>query len=334
MELAALDTAVRDYVNDYIKQIETGCEQRIRELQKNFEARIKESEHKYLVLQERYDLLLYKRFARSAEQMRSDTGQQLLFAAEEETAGKAAEEETEHETIKSYTRKKPGRRPLDPNLPRVERIVDIPESEKTCACGAELTRIGEETCEKLHVIPQRIFVEKIIRPKYACRCCEGTEDEGSPPVHIAPPEPSIIPKSIAAPDLLSCILIQKFEDHLPYYRQEKQFERIGVAISRQDMSNWQQRAHQKLQPLFALLKETVKSGPVMRMDETTVQVMGKRGVRTRRKATCGAPSAARRGRRPSCTSTMRPAPSATRKHFWKGTRDTCRPTGMKVMTRR
>jgi transposase len=186
MELATLNAAVRDYVNDCIKQIETGCEQRIRELQENFEARIKESEHKYLVLQERYDLLLYKRFGRSAEQLRADTGQQLLFTTEEETAEKAVEEETEHETIKSYTRKKPGRKPLDPSLPRIERIVDIPESEKTCACGAELTKIGEETCEKLHIIPQRIFVEKIIRPKYACRRCEGTEDEDSPPVHIAP----------------------------------------------------------------------------------------------------------------------------------------------------
>jgi transposase len=277
MEIAALDTAVRDYVNDYIKQIETGCEQRIQELQNNYETLIKESEHKYLILQERYDLLLYKRLARSAEQLRAEGGQQLLFATEGEITETVAEEETEHETIKSYARKKPGRKSLDPNLPRVERIVDILESEKTCACGAELTKIGEETCEKLHIIPQRIFVEKIIRPKYACRHCEGTEDEDSPSVRMAPVEPSIIPKGIATPDLLACIFTQKFEDHLPYYRQEIQFERIGAVISRQDMSNWQRQAHQKLLPLFALLKETVKSGPVIQMDETTVQVMGEEG---------------------------------------------------------
>jgi transposase len=73
---------------------------------------------------------------------------------------------------------------------------------------------------------------------------------------------------------LSTIVIQKFEDHLPYYRQERQFEHIGVSISRQDMSNWQQQAYQKLLPLFELIKNTVKSGPVLQMDETTVQVMG------------------------------------------------------------
>ncbi|MCL1927477.1 MAG: IS66 family transposase, partial [Treponema sp.] len=67
--------------------------------------------------------------------------------------------------------------------------------------------------------------------------------------------------------LLSCILVQKFEDHLPYYRQEKQFERIGARISRQDMSNWQQQSYEKLAPLFEILKETVKSGPVIQMLE-------------------------------------------------------------------
>jgi transposase len=62
--------------------------------------------------------------------------------------------------------------------------------------------------------------------------------------------------------------------HLPYYRQEKQFEQIGVVISRQDMSNWQQQAYEKLEPLFALLKKTVKEDPVVQMDETEVQVIG------------------------------------------------------------
>ena len=87
-------------------------------------------------------------------------------------------------------------------------------------------------------------------------------------------EPSIVPKSIASPSLLSCVIIQKYEDCLPYYRQEKQFERIGVMISRQDMSNWQQQVYSRFSLLFILLKEMLKSGPVIRMDETTVQVMG------------------------------------------------------------
>jgi len=275
MQLEALDAPVRDYLNE----IKSKYEQRIKELQSNYESKIKEAEYKYLEIKERYDLLVYKRFVRSAEQILADEKQPPLFTGEPATTETPEETELAETTeVKSFTRKKPGRKAIDPNIPRVERIVDIPEDEKTCVCGAELTKIGEETSEKLHIIPPRIYVEKIIRPKYACRNCEGIESEGiEKTVRIAPVEPSIIPRGIATPSLLSCIFTQKFEDHLPYYRQEKQFERIGVTISRQDMSNWQQKVYQALNPLFELLKETVKGGPVLQMDETPVQVMGEEG---------------------------------------------------------
>jgi len=140
-----------------------------------------------------------------------------------------------------------------------------------------MNKIGEETSEKLEIIPQSIYVTKTIRPKYACPCCEGTEDEEEPAVKIAPVPPSIIPRSIASASLLSCIMIQKYQDHFPFYRQEVQFQRIGIEISRQDMSNWQRQVYEKLIPLFGLMKDIVKSGPVIRMDETTVQVMGEEG---------------------------------------------------------
>ena len=228
--------------------------------------------YKYLELKERYDLLLYKRFARSAEQLQADK-QQPLFAEEPEPTS-PEEEETEKQEIKSYTRKKPGRKPIDLSIPRVEEIIDIPEAEKTCACGAQMVKIGEETSEKLEIIPQSLFVKKTIRPKYACRCCEGTSDEDKPAVKIAPVPPAIIPRSIASASLLSYIMIQKYQDHLPYFRQELQFKRIGIELSRQDMSNWQQQAYEKLLPLFSLMKAEIKNGPVIQMDETTVQVMG------------------------------------------------------------
>jgi transposase len=188
-------------------------------------------ENKYLEIKERYDLLIYKRFCRSAEHL-ADENQQLLFSEKTEIPEAIETNEEEQTEVKSYTRKKSGRKALDPNLPREEKIIDIPESEKACNCGAKLTKIGEEANEKLHIIPQRIYVEKTIRPKYACRCCEGTETEGiSPTVRIAPVPPAIIPKSITSPGLLSTIFTQKYEMHLPYYRQEKQFEMIGAAMS-------------------------------------------------------------------------------------------------------
>ena len=263
------DNELEIYKKKY-KQLES----RNREL----EAKIKESEWKYLEIKERYDILIYKKFGRSAEQILADEKQPPLFSIETESSEENTEaKQEEFSEIKSYTRRKPGRKPLDPKLPREEKIIDIPEDEKICACGANLTKIGEETSEKLHIIPPKIYVERTVRPKYACRCCEGTEEEGRGAVRIAPVEPSIIPRSIVSPSLLSTIIVQKFEDHLPYYRQEKQFERIWVTISRQDMSNWQQQAYQKVKPLFLLMKEVLKSGILIQMDETTVQVMGEEG---------------------------------------------------------
>ena len=263
LQLETLNPEVRNY----IRKLETD-NKRIIELES--------FKNKYYELKERYDLLIYKRFCRSAEELLSDDKQQSLFTEESEQLS-APEEETEKQEIKSYTRKKPGRKPLDPNLRRVEKIIDLPEDEKICACGEKMTKTGEETNEKLEIIPQSIYVTKTVRPKYACRCCEGTEDEEQPVVKIAPVPPCIIPRSIASASLLSYIMIQKYQDHLPFYRQEVQFERIGIQISRQDMSNWQQQVYEKLIPLFSLMKNIIKSGPVIRMDETTVQVMGEEG---------------------------------------------------------
>ena len=267
MQNAAIqfETLPLDVLN-YINELKTE-NQRLKELEP--------FQHKYYALKEQYDALLYKKYVRSAETLKDDK-QQPLFNEEPEQPI-AAEREAEKEAIKSYTRKKPGRKPLDPNLRRVETIIDIPEAEKTCACGTQMTKIGEETSEKLEIIPQSIYVTKTIRPKYACRHCEGTADEDQPAVKIAPIPPAIIPRSIASASLLSYILIHKYQDHLPFYRQELQFQRIGVEISRQDMSNWQQQVYGKLLPLFRLLEEIQKTGPVMRMDETTVQVMGEEG---------------------------------------------------------
>jgi len=232
---------------------------------------INKLENEIEILKEQLNLLLQKRFGSSAEQF--DPGQQSLFVKEEEPAN-PPETENEKQEIKSYTRNKPGRKPLDPKLPRVEKIIDISEEEKECACGCKMNKIGEETSEKLHIQPAKVYVEKTIRPKYACQNCEGTEDEDKPAVRIAPVPPSIIPRSIASPSLLSCIMVQKYQDHLPFHRQEAQFLRIGAEISRQDMSNWQQQIYNFLSPLFSSLKEIIKTGSVIRMDETTSQVMG------------------------------------------------------------
>ena len=273
MQVETLDATVTEYINE----LKANYENEIRQLKDN----ATEYHRKYLEIKEQYDTLMYRKYVRSAEEIMATEKQQRLFNEEAEQPD-IEENRTEKQEIKSYTRKKPGRKPIDPHLKRVEEVVDLPDDEKICACGKELTKIGEETAEKLEIIPQSIFVTKIIRPKYACRFCEGTaneteEDLGPGAVKIAPVPPAIIPRSIASASLLSYIMIHKYQDHLPFYRQEVQFQRIGIVISRQDMCNWQQQVYENLLPLFRLLEEIIKTGPVMWMDETTVQVMGEEG---------------------------------------------------------
>ena len=273
------DTTVTKYINKLKNDFEKRCQEletknyRLENKNQQLENSLKQSAIEYEILNEKYRVLLFHRFSRSSEKYLESKDQRLLFN-EKGSVEEEQKEEIETTEVKSHKRKKCGRKPLDPNLPREEETIDIPESEKICACGAQLTKIGEETSEKLHIIPQQIFVKVTIRPKYACRHCEGTSDEEEKTVKIAPVPPSIIPRSIASADLLSFIMIHKYQDHIPYYRQETQFLRLGIQLSRQDMSNWQQQIYVKLKPLFCLLKITLKSGTVMQMDETPLQVMG------------------------------------------------------------
>ncbi|BCO08952.1 transposase [Desulfolithobacter dissulfuricans] len=178
--------------------------------------------------------------------------------------------------VAGHTRRKRGRKPLPEDLPRVEVVHDLEEQDRICGCGCELTRIGEEVSEQLDIVPARVQVIRHIRPKYACRNCEGVQDEG-PTVKVAPPPAQIIPKSIATAGLLAHILVAKFVDHLPFYRQEKLFARIGVELSRASMCNWAMQVAKACQPLLNLLQEEVLAGSYIHADETTVQVLKEPG---------------------------------------------------------
>lgn len=263
MNIAALPRDVQNYV------------QSLEEKNRQSVEIIQALEKRFTVLEEQYKLLLIQKFCRKSEKSKAEENQQLLFTDESTPKEEAAGER--QETISSYSRKKRGRKPIDDSLPREEIVIDIPEEDKKCACGHDLVRIGEETSERLQVILPKMWVERIVRPKYACKHCEGSGDEEKSAVRIAPAPASIIPKSIVSPGLLSFIITNKFVDHLPYYRQQGRFERIGIHISRQNMSNWQQMAFEKIRPLLDLIKAHIRSGPVINMDETTVQVLGEEG---------------------------------------------------------
>jgi transposase len=175
--------------------------------------------------------------------------------------------------VPAHTRRKIGRKPLPADLPRIEVVHDLSEEEQVCGCGCMMVRIGQDTSEQLDIVPARMQVIRHIRYKYACKACEGVESEG-PTVKIAPVPEQIIPKSIATPGLLAHIFTAKFVDAVPFYRQEKQFERLGVELNRTSMSSWAIKVADQCGPLMEMLHSDILSGPLINMDETTVQVLG------------------------------------------------------------
>lgn len=229
------------------------------------------------ILLEEISLLRAQLYGRKSEKFNPVDGPQPLplFDMPEPTDGMEEPEDDEVD-VPAHTRRKRGRQALPDNLPRVERLHDIDGADKICGCGCELSRIGEEVSEQLDIIPAQMQVIRHIRPKYACKNCEGLEDDG-PTVKIAPVPPQIIPKSIASPGLLSSILTAKFIDHTPFYRQEKQLIRLGVTISRTSMCKWAMQAASACQPLLNLLQDEVLSGYYINIDETTLQVLQEPG---------------------------------------------------------
>jgi transposase len=170
--------------------------------------------------------------------------------------------------IPAHERHKRGRKRLSAHLPRVDVIHDLPDEAKVCSAdGTKLVRIGEEISEQLDFKPAQVRVIRNIRPKYACPCCRRG-------VHIAAVPLQLLPKSLATPALLAQITTAKFVDGLPLYRQETQFERLGVPLGRATMAGWMiQLGCKYVVPLINLLHDLLLEAPLIHCDETHLQVL-------------------------------------------------------------
>ena len=244
---------------------------------KNIIDSVLKKEQSYLseinILKEQIRCLRDRLFGRKSEKISSDREQLSLFELPEEHFPIAKEDVIE---IPSHKRKKRGRKPIPESLPRIEVIHDIDEADKQCECGCIKERIGQEVSEQLDIVPAKIQVIRNIRLKYACKNCEGVESDG-PTVAIAHLPEQIIPKCIGTPGLIAFVLVAKFVDALPFYRQEKQFLRIGVKISRATMCSWARKIAESCDILLMMLKQEILSGPLINIDETPVQVLKEPG---------------------------------------------------------
>ena len=208
---------------------------------------------------------LQQRFGRKADKVPSN--QLSIFDEAEVTVPlDVLEIENEEITVPEHKRKKPGRKGLPKDLARTVVEHDLNPEDKTCKCGAELCHISDVDSEQLEYIPAKVTVIVNRRKKYACKQCEET-------IKLAPLPKTAIPKSIATPSLLASMLVAKFCDHLPLYRQEQIWIRHGIDIPRQTLSNWVQKCATLLCKIVDSMKDIIVASNYARADETTVQVL-------------------------------------------------------------
>jgi transposase len=228
-------------------------------------------------LEEQLRLFKNELFGRSSEKRHEPHPDQMpLFDGDDDHA--ASDTQTSEDTIviAAHARKKRGRKALPKDLPRIDIIHDLSEEEKQCDCGQHKDCIGQDVSEKLDYIPARLQVERHIRLKYACKSCEGVEDNG-PTVMIAPPPVQLIPKSNSTAGLLAHIAVSKFADAVPLYRQQNIFGRLGIDLPRAVMAKWMVKAALCCADLIDLLREDIRSGPLIGIDETPLQVLNESG---------------------------------------------------------
>ncbi len=211
-------------------------------------------------------------FGKKSEKAKAVCEKQLSFLFDEAEVSSDKKEdngdlesEDEYEDI-SFRRKKGGRKKLPKNLPRERVIHELPECELQCDCGSSLCHIGEDVSEELHFVPAKLLVKEHVRYKYACKSCE--ENIKRAPAPFRP-----LGKALASSSLISDVLVKKYEDHLPLYRQSKIWGRLGIHISRQTISNWVISCGDKFDPIVELMKEDILSSDYVCSDETSLNVL-------------------------------------------------------------
>jgi transposase len=159
---------------------------------------------------------------------------------------------------------RPARRPLPAHLPREERKI-LPQEAVCPDCGGELKSLGEDVSEMLEWVPASFKVIRQVRPKLACARCDKIVQAEAPSRPIA--------RGLAGPGLLGHVLVSKYCDHLPLYRQAEIYAREGVELDRATLADWVGGASRLLQPLVEALRRQVMSAPKLHADDTPVPVL-------------------------------------------------------------
>lgn len=227
------------------------------------------------LLKERVDAFLHRLFAAKSE-ARANPAQRDLFLNEAEALapnGAPVAEEAIPEAVEvaGHHRKKRGRKPLDPHLPREIVRHELPEAERICAHdGTRLVEIGAEISEQLDIVPQQVRVIQYHRVKYACPCCDES-------IRVTPAPARVIPKGLLTEAALAWVVTAKYQDSLPLYRQAALLGRFGGDLSRTTLAASMVRVGHAVQPIINLLRDHLLEADLILGDETVLQVLKESG---------------------------------------------------------
>jgi transposase len=229
-------------------------------------------------LQHQLQQLLQRLYGRSSEKI--DKNQLMLFETlldqlAPRTPGEQEPPPADDASApKNNGRKGRGRTRIPAGLPREKVLYDLPEDQKPCPCCGKLRHvIGRQVSEQLEYVPARIKVLEHVQLTYACRDCERNAAESGAQVVTAAKPASPIEKCLAAPGLLAHVIVSKYGDHLPLYRLERIFERLGLSIARSTMCAWMAQCAEALRPLYDRMKGLALQSKVIHTDDTPVEVL-------------------------------------------------------------
>jgi len=235
-----------------------------------------EIEHLKLVI-EKYRRMI---FGRKSEKLSGEL-EQLEFRLEELETAQAAEEASQAATeatqpsstqTDSKRRSRPARKPLPEDLPR-EVVTHLPAHSNCPDCGGALRQFGEDVSEQLERIPATFKVIRHVRPKFACAACEHVVEAPAPerPIH----------RGLPGPALLAHVLVSKYADHQPLYRQSQIYAREGVDLDRSTLAGWVGAASELLTPLVDQIRKHALAAAKIHADDTPVPVLAPGNGKTR-----------------------------------------------------
>jgi transposase len=207
------------------------------------------------------------RFGRRAESLPEEQLQLGLEEAEQvEAAGDAAtDDKAPAEQTARAARRRANRGALPTHLPRIEMVVDV-DSTICPGCSGQLHRIGEDVAERLDIVPAQFRVLVVHRPKYACRACEDVVVQAAAPARL-------IEGGLPTEATVAQVLVSKYADHLPLYRQAQIYSRQGVNLDRSTLADWVGRAAFLLRPVYGRLLDRLRASSKLFADETTAPVL-------------------------------------------------------------